>query len=198
MGAKQDEDEERKKLARGMADADRSAKGLKQALKDSADAVKEETKARAQAIDGLKQQVSGIAGAGISALGERGAGVEDFKAGVYQGFVEALPALGSLLGGIVASAAGPEATAPGIFAGGLVGKLAQAGFKQTDTSAEIEAREKAIREVQGRTAPFAAAGVPWTPEQLAEAIGAVQLRNMRTLDNDRLARSSAPPILSGR
>lgn len=191
MTTRQDEDEERKRLARGMQDADRAAKALKQALKEAADAAKEETKAREKAIDGLKDTAKGIASAGVSALGQRGAGADDLKAAVFGGFVETLPALGALLGGLV-SGGNPVAAAVGAGAG----KLAQAFGQQSQPAEEIEARKAALAEVNQITAPRAAAGVPVSSEQSAALFAALFAKEMRVLESERHNRENAKmPIL---
>lgn len=196
MTAKQDEDEERKKLARGMQDADRSAKALKQALKDAADAAKEEAKAREKSIDGLKETARGIASAGVSALGQRGAGTEDLKAAVFGGIVDSLPALGALLGSVVGSYFGPAGAAAGSAIGAGGGKLAQAYGQQSQPAQEIEARKTAIAETAAFTKSRAEAGVPVSPEQSAQIFAAYFAKEMRALDNERQTRQSAQaPVL---
>lgn len=194
---KQDETEATKTLTRGLVDADRSAKALKQALKDAADAAKEEAKAREKAIDGLKDTAKGIASAGVSALGQRGANSDDLKAAVFGGFTDALPALGALLGGLI-SGGNPVATALGAGAG----KLAQAFGAQSQTSQEFEARKLAIADTAGFTQSRAAAGVPVSPEQSARVFASFFALEMRKLENERQSRENAkipaPTVLGGR
>lgn len=186
----QEEAEATRQLARGLAEADRSSKALKKALAEAAKSAEEEARARDEAIKGLKQTVAGIAGAGVSALGQRGAGADDLKAAVLGGFVEALPALGALLGTLV-SGGNPVAGAIGAGAG----KLAQAFGRQSQPLQEVEARERAVRDVSEFTRSRAEAGVPVSAEQSAQLAAVFFAREMRALENERQARENAQSLV---
>ena len=187
---REDETEATRQLARGLADADRASKALKKALADAAKAAEEETRERERAIGALKQTVAGIAGAGVSALGQRGAGLTDLSQGVYEGFSQALP---DLLSGIGSLFLGK----PGEALGRAAGNLGRAGLNQGETQQEFDARKLAIQDTAGFTKARAESGVPVSTEQQAAIFAAFFAREMRALENDRQARVASQFLPTG-
>lgn len=150
---------------------------------------KEAEKARDDLRSSAGSAAQGALGAGISALGQRGAGGADFALGVAKGITDSLPAVMSALGALKG---GPAGAAVGLTAA-AVGKAA---YERT-IGTYAGQRERAIAEVASLGQSRAAVGQPLNEQQIAELYAAALVREMRKTDFAAAVRSKAPLLPPG-